>query len=51
MLLHFSLKSQFCKNYECYKETETVDKEDWEEVDGSVIDFGLLFGVRFPIVR
>ena len=26
------------------------DKDDWEdELEGSMIDFGLLFGLRFPV--
>ena len=38
-----------CTYFQDSQNTEEIDADDWEEIGGSALDYGLVFGAKFNI--
>jgi len=44
-----NISSKNCLNGNCESEDEDIDGDDWDDIDGNILDYGLVFGGRYTI--
>ncbi|MDP6935989.1 MAG: outer membrane beta-barrel protein, partial [Candidatus Marinimicrobia bacterium] len=47
--LNGKFKAEFCYDGDCESDTENIDGDDWDDMDGNKLDYGLVFGGRYAI--
>lgn len=47
--INAKVKSEYCEDGDCESDTEEIDSEEWDDMDGNKFDYGLVVGGKYSI--